>query len=226
MPLTAAAVARLAALGVTSAAELDHLRRVCEADGEAFVGRYIEKLEADSAAYRRWSPQLRAFADECRRARPALDPTPVEAEQRRVLLTKMRAFAASGDRGVILNRRPFQAAIVAAPPVGLAAAEEVFGASGAVILTEAEWERWYADVYPPDAEPFGWYVRAWWALREGLPDDGEWLRREYPIPAGSEYWVVVAGVAWGGLAGGANHELWRWDGTRAEYVETFQIDTY
>lgn len=226
MPLSAAAVARLAALGITSANELDHLRRVGDADGEAFVGRYIEKLGADSAAYRRWSPQFRAFADECRRARPALELTPVETEQRRVLLTKMRAFTASGDRDVILNRRAFQAAIVSAPPVGLAAAEEVFGGSGAVILTEAEWERWCAEAYPPDAEPFGWYVRAWWALHEGLPDDGEWLRRDYPIPAGSAYWRVVAGVAWGSLAGGANHELWRWDGARAEYVVTFQIDTY
>ncbi len=226
MPLTAAAVERLAALGVTSAAELDFWRRTCDAEGEAFVWRYIEGLEADSAAYRRWSPQLRAFADECRRTRPTLKLSPVESEQRRVLLTKMRAFTASGDRDVILSRRPFQAAIVSVQPVGLAAAEEVFGAAGAVILTEAEWERWRAEVYPQDAEPFGWYVRAWWALREGLPEDGEWIRREYPLPPGNEYWLVVAGVAWGGLAGGANHELWRWDGTHAAYVETYQVDTY
>ncbi|MBN9523443.1 hypothetical protein J0H58_33850 [bacterium] len=226
MPLTAAAVERLAALGVTSDAELDFWRRTCAADGETFVWRYIEKLEADSVAYRRWFPQLCAFADDCRRARPALELSPVESEQRRVLLTKMREFTASGDRGAILNRRPFQVAIVLVPPVGLAAAEEVFGDAGAVILTEAEWERWRAEVYPQDAEPFSWYARVWWALHEGLPEDGEWLRREYPLPPGNEYWLVVAGEAWGSLAGGANHELWRWDGTRAEYVETYQIDTY
>jgi hypothetical protein len=26
--------------------------------------------------------------------------------------------------------------------------------------------------------------------------------------------------------GGDNHELWRWDGERAEFIELYRIDTY
>jgi hypothetical protein len=229
VPLSDAAVQRLAALGITGDAELRYWEKLRDADGEAFFWRLLEMREADSAAYREWFPQLRAYADDCRRARPVPDATAfsaVEREQYRVLLAKMREFAASGDRSAVLNRTPYRAAVVAAPRVGLAAAGEVFGESGAVILEEAEWERWLAEVYPRDAEPFGWYARAWWGLREGLPEDGDWVRREYPIPPGSDYWVVVSGVAWGSLAGGANHELWRWDGTRAEFLALYCIDTY
>jgi len=52
------------------------------------------------------------------------------------------------------------------------------------------------------------------------------IRQLYPISEGCSYWVVVSGVQWGGLAGGANHELWRWDGNRAEFIEVYRIDSY
>ena len=52
------------------------------------------------------------------------------------------------------------------------------------------------------------------------------MASDFPIPEGCSYWVVVSGVQGGGLAGGANHELWRWDGERAEFIEVYCIDTY
>lgn len=66
------------------------------------------------------------------------DPCSPEREQHRVLLAKMREFAGSEDRRCVLARKPHQAAILSTTRVGLAAAEEVFGGSGAVILQESE----------------------------------------------------------------------------------------
>jgi hypothetical protein len=151
----------------------------------------------------------------------------VEREQYRTLLAKMRAFAASPDQ-VVLNQKPSQAALLSTTRVGLAAAQRVFGQRDSVVLLqEEEQERWFAEIYRPDQEAFGWYALAWWSLREGLDGaDEESIRRHYPIPEGSSYWVVVTGVQWGGLAGGANHELWRWDGARAEFLDLHQVITF
>ena len=109
----------------------------------------------------------------------------------------------------------------------MAAAQKVFGGSGAVLLQEEERESWLSEVYHVDHEAFWWLAFAWWSLREGLPgEDEERIPRDYPISEGSSYWVVVSGVQWGSLAGGANHELWRWDGRRAEFIDVYCIDTY
>jgi hypothetical protein len=111
----------------------------------------------------------------------------------------------------------------------LAAAEEVFGASGAVILEESEQARWFSDVYRVryHHQAFWWYALAWWTVREGLASEDEAsIRQGYPIPEGCSYWIVTSGVQWGALAGGAGHELWRWDGERAELIALYGIDTY
>jgi hypothetical protein len=228
VPLPAAAERRLAALGVTAAGELRFWEQIWDADGEEYFRLLVEKREADAAAFRRWSPVLREFAAECRRANPAPDPadfTPAEREQQRVLIDEMRKLAASGD-GAVLAPRPFQVAVVTVPRVALAAAAERFGEAGAVILDAAEWDRWVSDVYPPRAEAFGWYVRAWWDVREGLPEGAEWVPAEYPLPPGSAYWLVTAGTAWGSLAGGATHDLWAWDGARATFLANYGVDSY
>ena len=128
-------------------------------------------------------------------------------EQHRILLAKMREFTSSEDRRCILGRKPHQAAILSTNWVGLAAIQQVFGESGAVILEESEKERWLADVCPVNHEAFWWYAFAWWTLKEGLTGEDEArIRQHFPIPEGCSYWVVVSGVQWGGLAGGANHE--------------------
>jgi hypothetical protein len=228
--LSAKAVERLARLGYVTDADLRPWRWLWQSESESFFWSFLRKEEEAADEYRRWFPRLQAFAAECRRAAPvpAVASFPAAGrEQHRVLRARMREFAASEDRRCILDRKPYQAAILSTTPVGLAAAEEVFGGTGAVILTEAERERWLSEVYPVDHEAFWWYAFAWWTLTEGLAgkDEAE-IRQHYPIPDGCSYWVVVSGVQWGGLAGGANHELWRWDGERAEFIEVYAVETY
>jgi hypothetical protein len=228
--LSAKAVRQLARLGYVTDADLRFWQRLWQSEGESFFWGFLRKEEKAADEYRRWFPRLQAFAAECRRAVPVpamVTFSAAEREQHRVLLAKMREFAASEDRRLVLARKPHQAAILSTTRVGLAAAEEVFGGSGAVILTEAERERWMSEVYPVNHEAFWWYAFAWWTLREGLSGEDEAsIRQDYPIPEGCSYWVVVSGVQWGGLAGGANHELWRWDGARAQFIEVYCVATY
>lgn len=230
MALSDKAIQRLAALGISGDDALRFWVNLWQSEGEAFFWRFVQKEEKAVAEYQLWFPRLQAFAADCRRALPipvVSDLPAVEQQQHRVLLGKMREFAGSGDRPCVLGRKPNQAAILSTPRVGLAAAQEVFGETGAVILEESERERWFAEVYRPTEEAFWWYALAWWTLSEELPaEDEERIRSSYPIPAGSSYWVIVSGVQWGGLAGGANHELWQWDGTRAEFIAVYCIDTY
>lgn len=230
MALSENATRRLAQLGYVGDAALKFWQGLWESEGESFFWGFLRKEEEAAQAYSRWFPRLQAFAAECRQAAPvpAADSlSPTEREQYRVLLTKMQAFAASEDRRCILDRRPNQAAILSTTRVGLAAARHVFGGTGAILLEEQERERWFSEVYSVDHEAFWWYAFAWWSLREGLAgEDEERIRRHYPIPEGSSYWVVVSGVQWGSLAGGANHELWRWDGRRAEFIEVYCVDSY
>jgi hypothetical protein len=224
------AVQRLARLGYVTDAGLKFWRGPWQSEGESFFWGFLQKEEATAEEHRRWLPRLQAFATECRQAVPvpAVDHfSAIEREQYRVLLAKMREFAASEARRCILERKPNQAAILSTTRIGLAAAQQVFGGTGAVLLREQERERWFSEVYPVKHDASWWYVFAWWSLREGLADeDGESSRRHYPIPDDSSYWVVVSGVQWGGLAGGANYELWRWDGQRAEFIAVYRIDTY
>jgi hypothetical protein len=221
---------RLARLGCASDAELKFWRDLWQLEGEPFFWGFLHKEEEAAGEYSRWYPRLQAFAAECRQAVPvpATDSfSTIEREQYRVLLAKMQEFAASEDRKCILERKRNKAAILCTARVGLAAAQQLFGGTGAVLLLEEERERWFTEVYPVDHESFWWYALAWWSLREGLAgEEEESICRQYPIPAGSSYWVVVSGIQWGRLAGGANHELWRWDGRRAEFIEVYCIDTY
>jgi hypothetical protein len=228
--LSAEAVQRLARLGYATDADREFWEDLWQSEGESFFWGFLRKNEEAADEYRRGFPLLKAFAGACRHAVPvpAVESfSAAEREQHRVLLGKMREFAASEDRRSVVARKPYQAAILSTTWVGLAAAEEIFGGSGAVILTEAERERWRSEVYPVNCEAFYWYAYAWWTLGEGLAGEDEAsIRQQYPIPEGCSYWVVVSGVQWGWLAGGANHELWRWDGERAEFIELYCIDTY
>jgi len=230
MALSKKAARHLARLGYTTDADLKFWRDLWEREGESFVAGFLRQEEKAAQEYRRWFPRLQAFAAECRRAVPvpAVNSLSVaEREQYRILLAKMHEFTASGDRHCILDRKPHQAAILSTTRVGLIAAQEVFVGSGAVILEDSERQRWISEIYPVKHGAFWWYAFAWWTITEGLPEEDEASIREgYPIPEGCWYWLVVSGVQWGGLAGGANHELWRWDGERAEFIEMYRIDTY
>jgi len=228
--LNAKAVERLARLGYATEADRRFWEGLWQSEGEAFFWSFLRNEEKAAREYRRWFPRLQDFAAQCRREAPApaVDRlSTIEREQHRVLLAKVREFAASEDCRMILDRKPYQAAILCTTRVGLGAAQEVFGASPAVILTEAEHERWQSEVYPVKREAFSWYAWAWWTIREGLPDEDEAsIRQDYPIPEGCSYWLVESGLQWGSLAGGANRELWRWDGERAEFIEVYCVITY
>lgn len=230
MALNEKAMQRLARLGYVQDAELTFWRDLWQSEGESFFWFFLRKKEKATEEYRHWFPQLQAFAAGCRQAVPVppVDSfSAIEREQYRILLMKMQEFAASEDRRGILERKPNRAAILSTTRAGLAAAQQVFGDTGAILLQEEERDRWFSEIYSIDDEAFWWYAFAWWYIREGLTGrDEETICREYPIPEGGSYWIVNNGVQWGSLAGGANHELWRWDGQRAEFIEVYCIDTY
>lgn len=230
MGISAQGLERLGRLGYTSEDHLRFWRHLWQSEGESFFWGFLQSEEQAGEEYRRWMPRLVAYAAECRRAVPVPETagfSAMEREQHRVLLEKMREFLASEDRKCILHRKPNQAAILSTSRIGLAAAFEVFGQSGAIILEQSERERWLTEICPVDYEGFWWYAFAWWTIRDELTaEDAAVIRDGYPLPEGCSHWIVESGVQWGTLAGGATHELWRWDGNRAEFVGVYCVDTY
>lgn len=222
-------IQRLTRLGYLTDSDLINWQQIRDSLGEASFHCYLAEEEKAAEEYRHWFPRLLAFAAECRQAVPvpAVDDfSNAEREQYRVLLGKMQEFVESMD-SCILKRKPNQAAILATTRVGLAAAQEVFGDTGAVILQQEEHKLWYSNVCPPDLEGFWWYSLAWWLLRAGLSEEhAAFYHRAHLISEGSSYWEVECGLQWGSLAGGANHEIWQWDGQRAEFIELYCVDTY
>jgi hypothetical protein len=221
---------RLAQLGYTSDEQLKFWRDVWQKpEDDPLFWDFLRQEEQTAREYRRWFPRLQAFAAECRRALsvPAVDGfSAVEREQYRVLLAQMQELAGPEGRRWIPAGQPNRADILTTTRVGLASARQVFGDSGPVILLEEERDRWFSEIYTANDKAFWWYAFAWWYLREGLvAEDEEWIRRHYPIPAGSSYWMVGYGIQVGDLAGTGGHELWRWDGRRAEFVALYSLDT-
>jgi hypothetical protein len=194
-------------------------------DGPDSVHRLLDSLDDVADEYQKWSPGLRTFAAECRRVAPTqavenlIGP---ELAQYRLLRDKMSKFAESKEGLVTLVPRPHHLAVLSTSCVGLAAAEELFGRSGAVILEESERSRWFAQINTAANQGLWWYTFAWWKIQDGFDnDETERMRRRYPISPRNSYWVVESGVQWGPLAGGCCQELWRWDGAHAEFIETY-----
>jgi hypothetical protein len=93
-------VRRLDRLGYATDADLRFWRELWQQSESMFWG-ILRKTEEAAEEYRRWFPQLQAFAAECRRAVPAPNVgnlRAVEREQYRILLAKMEAFAGCVDR--------------------------------------------------------------------------------------------------------------------------------
>ena len=154
MSLSEKALQELARLGYTADAELRFWQDLWQSAGESLFWRYVQSEIETSARYEIWFPRLQSFAVECRQAVPipAVESfSQIEAEQYRVLLSKMQEFAASGDRA-ILNHRPNRAVILSTTRVGMAAARQVFGECEAVLLQIEEESRWFSEVYPIDLE--------------------------------------------------------------------------
>jgi hypothetical protein len=161
-----------------------------------------------------WAPRLREYANHCRIERPvpALNSLSVaEREQWRILRAKMQAFTPYS---------PFRrehVAILHSTPVGLLAAQEVFGpvAECMVFLLANEKVKWFDNIYPGVD---GWYWFLWWTIHDRVPQRfADAVATHYPTPHGFAYWVVTEGRG----AGDASHEVWKWDGAVAEPVEVF-----
>jgi hypothetical protein len=121
--------------------DLEAYREMVWRDGADFVHTFLNQIDAAADEYRRWSPKLRAFAAACRRARPvpivqSLDGS--EFAQYHLLRKKMSTFAESEAGRFALASRAHHLTVLSTNQVGLAAAEELFGRSGAVILEESE----------------------------------------------------------------------------------------
>lgn len=199
----------------------EHYRQMTWRDGSDFVHNFLDSLDVTAALCRRWSPSLRRFAGECRRAVPTPmveSLTDSELAQYRLLRDKMSRFAESEDGRVTLAPRPHCLAVLSTSRVGLAAAEELFGGAGAVILEESEKSHWFAQIHQPDEHGLWWYSFAWWRIQDSLNAETEGIP-EHPTLPDNSYWLVESGVQWGPMAGGGDRELWRWDGERAEFVE-------
>ena len=204
----------------------ENYREAMWRDGPASVHQRLDALDDTAAAYRRWSPALRAFAADCRQTSPAPRIESLAAAARaqyRVLCTKMREFAESKDGLVTLAARPHHLAVLSTNRVGLAAAEDVFGGSGAVILEESERLYWFAEVYEDHQAALWWYAFAWWTFEDiVVGKQPEPIRRRVSALPGSSCWVLKSGVQWGPLAGGGRSELWEWDGERATFIEEYE----
>jgi hypothetical protein len=203
----------------------EEFRRAVWRDGPARVHRRLDWLDEITATYRRWSPALRAFAIECRQGLPIPRIESLDAAMRAqygVLRVKMREFAESKDGLLTLAPSPRRVAVLSTNRIGLSAAAEVFGGSGAVILEESEQRYWFTEVYEDRHEARWWYAFAWWTIRDDLDcDKAERIRGRHQTSPGTSWWVVESGVQWGPLTGGCRQELWRWDGAQAEFVETY-----
>jgi len=229
MTLSAEVIQRLNKLGYVTEEDLRFWRRIWAEDKPVFWVS-LRKEEESGENYRRWFPRLQEFAAECRRRIPVPRVesfTAAEREQYRILLGKMRKFAESGDCRCVFSRKPNHVAILSTTRVGLTAAEEVFGGSRAMILQQSEREQWFRDICSIDLEAHWWYAFAWWTITGWE----EKLIRNCPapegwIPEGWSYWMAESGVQWGTLAGGAEEELWKWDGERAEFIEVRSITSY
>jgi hypothetical protein len=230
MPLDPRFASRLAAIGITSDSGLHQMFNIEQSEGSEFLDGFLKRLEEAAANYHIGFPRLREYESECRRIVPVptiAELTPLEEEQFWILLEKMREIEATGDPNGILERRPNQAAIYVTSKAGLLAAKSLFGDRGAIILLESERDRWFKDVYPRVDEGFWWYTFAWWTVNDWEPEEYEVNAREtYPEVPGCTYWLVECGNSWGPMAGGASQELWRWDGTKAEYVDFYSCITY
>ena len=230
MPMSAAAEKRLAELGIVFDDDLEVWRWLWDNGGEEAFWKKVSEEAKALAPYLEWFPRLQGFAAECRRTSPApmwSELSSKEREQERILRSKM-SESSSPDGSRIVRHRHGHVSILATSRPGLSAAIEIFSSPDTVVLEQAERDRWFSEIYVEDEDDaFSWYALAWWWIEEELPPEEETrILRDYPIPPGSSYWIVVSGIAWGPLHGGCDSELWQWDGQRAQFIELLDAEVY
>ena len=233
MPLTVEVLARLAAIGFASDADLAYWRRLGD-DPRVTDAHFLLRLrehEASVSAYYRRLPHLLAFVADRRRADPLPDVLALSAAERAqhdILLGKMQASVHSGQDAAFLSvgrKRPDRAPIVLTSRVGLLAATEVFGGTSAAILAASEWDDWLAgNDQRRDSLAGPWNVQQWWLLGEDIPmrsrADPADLRRTHAIRDDQRLWFLdVGGRSDGSL--NETYSLYRWDGQTGTFVDLY-----
>ena len=156
-------------------------------------------------AFNHWSPKLRDYAAECRRLRPMPNGgslSAAELEQFRILCGVLKEFRDSPIRmpAPYLN-------IFHGSPITLLAANEIFGplADAVVPLLSDEQDKWFNEIFH-GAD--GWFGSCWVTIHDPVPSVfAEGFDTHWPPADGIRYWVLTKA-----RAGGASHEVWKWDG--------------
>lgn len=179
----------------------------------------------------RWASQLREYAAQCRRN----DPLPTVESLSVVDRAKYQIFcdkiSSRRRKERIAPCKKGNVVIVHSSRIGLLAVQHVLGppTDSIVHLLDEENANWFKHAYNAEDESYWWYSFFWWSIvnADDLGEsDTRYIAENYPEPDGFTYWVVTDGCQWGDLAGGADHELWKWDGISAEPIEVFCVDTY
>jgi hypothetical protein len=225
MPLDQRAIQALSRMGYSlRAPELRWWDRIWDEEGDAFFWWFLERERRVREQADRWFPVLAAYAAECRRRSPIPDVvglSPAKREQHRILREQMGRFVARRDRDLGVLGDPHRIPIISTSAVGFSAAIEVFtplGLPRMVVLREGELAGWFRG-HPEAESPSWWHVSYGCVLRDRF-EAGDVIRPHLPAPEGTAYWMVAGGLEWGDLAGGVNHDLWRWDGRHAVFMET------
>ncbi len=231
MALSQEAIRQLDDLGYTSDKEREFYRSIWESEGESFFWGFLEKEQESRDACGHWAPRLREYAAQCRNAHPLPTVESLSDVDRAKYHIFCEKVTNSSHTEEIKARKKHHIVILYSSPVGLLALRDIVGppCDSTIHLLDVENSHWFNEIYTVDVKPFWWYSFFWWSIKNAVDlheHDADYIAKNYPKPDGITYWVVTDGCQWGDLAGGANHELWKWDGANAEPIEVYAVDTY
>jgi|SRR5262245_35706710 len=205
---------RLAALNKDPAG----FREMAWRNGAEFVHGFIDKLEQRNELYRKWSPRLRAFADECRKSRSLLNDDSLSSCDRE----KQRIYEAKLGRPML--RQDMAVAICRMPLIAMSIAQRLWPSDDerSVLLTPEEESRWNEMYLHPEGA-FWWFAHFWWNIDDSPEQepDGQKLMRwnDDDVPNGESPWLLTVGHSYGPLAGGGHQELWSWNRRHAKFIK-------
>jgi hypothetical protein len=187
------------------------------ARGSSSVIGFLDKLAERNALYARWSPKLRDFAQECRRANPIPDLRSLPYRERAKLPIYRTRIQAREPQ----PRSPWNELVICRLPlIAMPIAQRLWPGHDdqAVFLTADEFARWEESYQHPE-NAFWWFTHYWWSIDDPPESDGPWaLGEPLTVGEGADPWLVVSGVSWSDWAGGETAEHWEWNGEVASFV--------
>ena len=226
MPLSQEAIRQLDNLGYTSDNEREFYQSIWDSEGASLFWGFLRKEQESRDLCNHWAPRLREYASQCRNSAPLPSVeslSDIERAEYNILCDKI---ADAHRKEEITARKKNNVVILHSSPVGLLAAHEILGppSDSVIHLLDAENSHWFSEIYKiDDGAPFWWSIKS---VHDIHKFDSDYIAKNYPKSDDLTYWVVTDGCQWGDMAGGANHELWKWDGTNAEAIEVYAVDTY